>query len=72
MGLGLELLMRQQLDRRMAESLEHQKVCVDINAARCSRWFPRSESKLQKMILAYNRQIESYHKQTEDPNCILA
>eukprot|EP00403_Amphidinium_massartii_P003667 CAMPEP_0178379592 /NCGR_PEP_ID=MMETSP0689_2-20121128/5024_1 /TAXON_ID=160604 /ORGANISM="Amphidinium massartii, Strain CS-259" /LENGTH=1203 /DNA_ID=CAMNT_0019999703 /DNA_START=180 /DNA_END=3788 /DNA_ORIENTATION=- len=51
---------------RLAEDIQHQKICVDVNASKCANFFPPSSSELQRAIIAYNRQIESYHQQTED------
>lgn len=50
----------------LVEDLQEQKICVSINASKFAKKIPPSSASLQKTIVYYNRQIESYHRQIQD------
>eukprot|EP00746_Dinoflagellata_sp_MGD_P077084 gnl/MRDRNA2_/MRDRNA2_30969_c0_seq1.p1 gnl/MRDRNA2_/MRDRNA2_30969_c0~~gnl/MRDRNA2_/MRDRNA2_30969_c0_seq1.p1 ORF type:complete len:2431 (+),score=758.19 gnl/MRDRNA2_/MRDRNA2_30969_c0_seq1:136-7293(+) len=51
---------------RAVEDLQEQKICISINASKFAKKIPPSSASLQKTIVYYNRQIESYHRQIQD------
>jgi len=52
--------------RHLAQRLMQPKVCIEINASQCEKWFPCSAASVQNVIAACNEQINAYHTQSEE------